>query len=114
MYEYRAVIRSVHDGDSLRADIDLGFGIWTRNQALRLYGLDAPELGTDAGRAARDWLRLLLPLGTEVTIRTEKDRGDKYGRWLATVNHPMVPVSVNDAAVVTGHAKPWDGQGARP
>lgn len=114
MYDYRAVVRSVHDGDSLRVDIDLGFGIWTSNQALRLYGLDAPELGTAEGSAARDWLRLILPVGTRVAIRTEKDRGDKYGRWLATVRNELGENTVNELAIAMGHAKPWDGQGARP
>jgi micrococcal nuclease len=109
MYEYRAHVRSVHDGDTLRADIDCGFGIWTANQQLRLLGID-PELGKPGGIEARDYLRSVLPIGSEVIIRTVKDQGDKYGRWLATV---MVNgEDVNLTMIQTGHAVPYDG-GAR-
>ncbi|MDB5597923.1 MAG: micrococcal nuclease [Hyphomicrobiales bacterium] len=113
MYEYRAVIRSVHDGDSFRADIDLGFGVILRDQPLRVALIDAPELGTDAGRAARDYLRTLLPTGCEVVIRTVKDRREKYGRLLAQITG-LDGVDVTTLLIAAGHAKPWDGQGPRP
>lgn len=111
MFEYRAHIRSVYDGDTIRADIDLGFGIWTANQPLRLLGIDAPELGTPEGRAARDFLRGLLPVGAEVVIRTVRDTGDKYGRLLATVwdREGAYGDSVNDYLIAAGHAVPYDG-----
>jgi micrococcal nuclease len=85
LYEYNAVIRSVYDGDTCRADIDLGFGIWTSNQSLRLLGIDAPELGKPGGKEARDYLRQMLPIGATVVIRTVKDEDDKYGRLLASI-----------------------------
>lgn len=113
MYEYRAHIRSVHDGDSIRADVDLGFGIWTANQPLRLLGIDAPELGKPGGIEARDYLRGLLPVGREVVIRTVKDADDKYGRLLAEINLMTDWVehspTVNERLIDAGHAKPYDG-----
>ena len=30
MYEYKAVIVSVYDGDTVTADIDLGFEVWLK------------------------------------------------------------------------------------
>ena len=44
MYEYRATVISVYDGDTITVDIDLGFGIVLRKQKLRLYGLNTPEV----------------------------------------------------------------------
>lgn len=104
MYEYRAVIRHVHDGDTVRADVDLGWNVWRKNESLRLAGIAAPELAEDGGATAREYLRLLLPVGREVTIRTERDRDDKYGRMLATI---YAPGNVNDALLRTGHAVPY-------
>jgi micrococcal nuclease len=113
MYEYRAHVRSVYDGDTLRADIDCGFGIWTANQSLRLLGIDAPELGKPGGIEARDFLRSLLPVGAGITIRTVKDADDKYGRLLALVwdnDHGDVwGDSVNDRMIGASHAVPYDG-----
>lgn len=116
MYEYRARVAYIHDADTVRLDVDLGFGIWTARQPFRLIGIDAPELGTAEGRAARDWLRALLPVGTEVIAITVKDRGDKYGRYLADLyRRPedaepgMSLLSINEQLINAGHARPYDG-----
>ena len=46
MYEYNCKIVKVVDGDTVDVDIDLGFGVWMRNERVRLYGIDAPESRT--------------------------------------------------------------------
>jgi len=113
MYEYVAHVRSVYDGDTIRADIDCGFGIWTANQSLRLLGIDAPELGKPGGKEARDYLRTLLPVGQEVVVRTVKDGTEKYGRLLATINRiddwEWHSVTVNQRMIDAGHAVPYFG-----
>lgn len=116
MYEYEATIVSVHDGDTLRADVDLGFDTWRGNEPFRLLGIQAPELGKPGGRESRDWLRDLLPIGTVIRIVTEKDRTEKYGRYLATIFLPgkLDDLNVNEALVDAGHAVRWDGTGPRP
>ena len=43
MYEYRASILRVVDGDTVDVDIDLGFGVWLRNERVRIMGIDTPE-----------------------------------------------------------------------
>jgi len=59
-YVRRVRVISNYDGDTIRADIDLGFGQWSHNQTFRLYGINTPELrgGTaetkQAGRDAKD------------------------------------------------------------
>jgi micrococcal nuclease len=113
MYEYRAVVVSEYDGDTIRADIDLGRDIWVRNEPLRLLGIDAPEIGKPGGIEARDYLRSQLPIGATITIRTVKDKTEKYGRLLATIwdnDHGDVwGDSVNQRMVWAGHAVPYDG-----
>lgn len=77
----RAKILKILDGDTLLANLDLGFGIETQKK-MRLRGVDAPELDTDEGLAAKAYLEKLLASG-EIFIRAEKM--DKYNRPLADV-----------------------------
>lgn len=113
MYEYRARVAYVHDADTVRLDVDLGFGVWLHRVPFRLAGIDAPELGTPEGRAARDWLRGMLPTFTELIAITQKDKGDKYGRYLADLYFaPGAVLSINQQLIDAGHARPYDG-GAR-
>ena len=106
-YQYRAVITDVYDGDTVTADIDLGFDIWRRNEKLRLYGIDAPEVRGDErpeGLLSRDALRERL-VGKEVTICTIKDRTGKYGRYLVRIFEGGR--LINLWLVRTGHAEPY-------
>lgn len=108
MYEYAAKILSVHDGDTCTALVDLGFRI-SQEMPLRLLGIDAPELSQKpAGQDARDHLRALID-GKQVTVRTEKDRTEKYGRYLATIFVGGDTMSVNDKMIRDGHARTYDG-----
>lgn len=87
MYHYRAKARSVYDADTVRLDIDLGFGVWLYNQSVRLYGINAPEVsGVERpdGLVSRDRLRERL-LEQNVVIQTFKDTKGKYGRWLGVI-----------------------------
>lgn len=96
------MIVSVYDADTIRVDIDLGFGLRFKNLPLRLAYIDAPELNTEAGIAARDYLRVMLPVGATVIVQTLKDKKEKYGRYLAVVYRDGL--NVNDALVNAGHA----------
>ncbi len=82
LYKYKAVVVRVVDGDTVRADIDLGFNTWRRNEPLRLYGIDAPEPKgetSDAGKAATAALASRIE-GKELVICTIKDRTGKFGQ----------------------------------
>ena len=46
MYEYKCKMVKVVDGDTIDVDIDLGFGVWMRNQRIRMHGIDTPESRT--------------------------------------------------------------------
>lgn len=112
LYQYKAVITEVYDGDTVTADIDLGFNTWRRDEGLRLAGVNTPELrgvpdGVKArGLAARDALAARI-LGKELIICTIKDRQEKYGRYL--VNIWDGDELVNDWLIEAGHAVAYDG-----
>ena len=44
MYQYKAKVRRVIDGDSIVCDIDLGFGIILKERNIRLFGIDTCEI----------------------------------------------------------------------
>jgi micrococcal nuclease len=88
MYEYKAIITKVYDGDTLTANVDLGFKVWAKKVKLRLLGVNTPEIRTKDQEEkrhalqARDRVRELC-LEKEVIVITHGM--GKYGRWLAEV-----------------------------
>lgn len=114
-YRYRATVASIYDGDTFRADIDLGFSAWLKNVNFRMMGIDTPELRGDAaekeaGRVARDRLHELMPVGSPVLIQSTK--AGKYGRYLADVfveQAEGITIHVNAVLVAEGHAVPYFG-----
>ena len=108
LFHYKAIVQSVYDGDTCRVDIDLGLGIWIRNEKLRLVRINAPEMtGSDkaAGTASRDFLRELID-GKEIILESTKDQRGKYGRYLADIwiEQDGGWTNVNNALVAAGHA----------
>lgn len=104
MYEYQAKVVRVVDADTVWFDVDLGFDV-RRKDSFRLYGINAPELGTPEGVAAKDWLVARLPVESVVHITTNKDKREKYGRYLATIF--VGGINLNEALVAAGHAVPY-------
>ena len=67
LYYYRALVRSVYDGDTCTMDIDLGLGTWIHGEKIRLLRINAPELKGathEVGLAARDFLRSQIAAST--------------------------------------------------
>ena len=89
MYEYKAVVVKVIDGDTVDVDIDLGFNVWLKKQRIRLYGIDTPESRTRDkvekmfGNLAKAKVLDFCPIGSNIVLQTKTDgsRG-KYGRIL--------------------------------
>jgi len=109
-YIYRAVVRSIYDGDTLRLDIDLGFSIWMRNETIRLLDIDTPEIRGDEradGLTAKAFVEAFCPPGSQVLIRTHKDRTGKYGRYLAEIW--LDGLSLGDALLEADLAVPYGG-----
>jgi endonuclease YncB( thermonuclease family) len=91
MYEYKATVKRIIDGDSLILDIDLGFYMFMNETKIRLYGLDTPEMTSEdpllrlQGVLATRYLFDNLQIGDKVIIKTVLDKREKYGRLLATI-----------------------------
>lgn len=104
-YRYHGRVRRVVDGDTVRVDLDLGLGVWRHSVALRLLGIDAPELrGPERrqGLAAKQWLTRLIG-DKEVVVETHRDAQGKYGRWMATIW--LDDANVNERLIAEGHAR---------
>ena len=97
MYQYFATVTDVHDGDTFKATVDLGFTV-KAEQTFRMFGINAPELKGETKEIAiqsRDELRRLI-LGKKVIIKSYRPdaslKQEKYGRYLAKVT-----VEINDS-----------------
>ena len=85
MYNYKAIVNRVVDGDTVNLTLDLGFRLsYTAN--CRMAGINAPEMSEDGGEASRIALLESLPIGQSVYIMSTGL--DKYGR-------PVVVIKVN-------------------
>lgn len=104
MFEYRATVENVVDGDTIDVAIDLGFKIQTR-QRMRLARIDTPERGQPGYAAAKDFVREATA-GKVVTIKTEKV--SKWGYYLANVTLPDGK-DLSDTLLTAQLAKPYDG-----
>jgi len=106
-YWCRATVLSIHDGDTMTLNIDRGARLYSV-EPIRFYRINAPELFHPGGKEARDYLRNLVPIGSEVRVQTFKNLNDKYGRWLGDLWAPHAETGVlfclNDHMVQAGHA----------
>lgn len=100
MYTYNAELLRVIDGDTVKVMVDLGFRLY-REINLRLLGINAPELKTDAGKISKLALTNLLT-GRKFQVRTDLDPG-AYDRYTATIVLDD-GLNVNEWLVKNGHA----------
>ena len=91
MYEYKAKLIRVVDGDTIDAEIDLGFKVYIKER-IRFAGIDTPESRTrhkhekSWGLAAKCRVKDLLEYeDAEFTLTTELQKKGKFGRILGTV-----------------------------
>ena len=77
MYEYKAKILRVVDGDTVDVDIDLGFGVWLHRERVRMMGIDTPESRTrdlmekQFGLLAKEYVKAYLPIGKMSVLKRE-------------------------------------------
>ena len=123
MYEYKAIVNRVVDGDTLDCTIDLGFSVWKKIR-VRMEGINAPESRTrdleekERGLAAKARLVEILEYNDNHCILQVSGVG-KYGRALAVVIvESLSPVStetgitkinVNKQLIEEGHAVEYHG-----
>lgn len=111
MYEYKAVVTRVVDGDTVDCSIDLGFDIQI-SQRVRLLGIDAPESRTTdlmekvEGLKVKQWLTKKIT-GQEIKIQTQYDSRGKFGRVLGTLF--LEGVNLNAHMLQEGMVQPYIG-----
>lgn len=116
MYQYKAKLTRVVDGDTVDALIDCGFSTF-KKERIRLYGINAPESRTrdkeekKRGLAAKARLKELIREGkNEFMVETKIDKKGKYGRLLGTLyNNSTELINYNQTLVDEGHATEYFG-----
>jgi len=113
MYEYKCDITRVVDGDTVDAEIDLGFDIVYKSR-VRLYGIDTPESRTSnkdekaRGKLAAKFLSDNILHADNIVIQTKLDKKGKFGRVLGVL--VADDVDLNQALIDNYHAVPYTGQ----
>ena len=119
--EYDVVLLKCVDGDTVDVDIDLGFGVWLKDERVRIMGIDTPESRTSNkveklfGTAAKNRLKELLEEGGKL-ITTENKHGEdmkgKFGRILGDFyveRYEGQREKVTDIMIEEGHCVAYFG-----
>jgi micrococcal nuclease len=118
--EYDVVVLRVVDGDTVDVDINLGFGVWLKDERVRIMGIDTPESRTADrvedlfGEAAKARLKELMKHGGKLITTEDKDGEDmkgKFGRILGDfyVEYEGKKARVTDVLIEEGHAVAYFG-----
>jgi|TARA_B110000438_G_scaffold161664_1_gene154899 micrococcal nuclease len=113
MFRFNAHLVRVVDGDTIDADIELGFSVFMRDR-IRLMGIDTPESRTrnlqekSWGMAAKHRLiELLAETDGEFTLVTEDMEKGKFGRVLGTIE--INGKDANQTLIEENFAIPYEG-----
>lgn len=133
-YRYRARVVEVHDGDTIVADLDLGFGIGWLRRLVRFAGVNAAEINSKVpaekarGQQAKALVAGLCPPGDYVMLATHLEveappkarrksftpELEKYGRVFADVFWAVGRPSAGAELVRAKLGRRWDGTGPKP
>ena len=116
MWTYRVKVVRVVDGDTVDVDIDLGFGIWQKNERVRIMGIDTPESRTrdkiekKFGLASKAMLKRVLGKDTVLKTTINKKGVDMKGKFGRVLGDFIVDgKQVTEIMCKTGHAVPYFG-----
>lgn len=98
-YVFKAIVLEVVDGDTLVVDVDCGFEI-KKKERIRLAGIDCPEILTEEGKEAAEYVRNQLARVPFIMIRTTKV--DINGRFLGHVFYSLDDTMEKDAIYTDG------------
>ena len=119
MYNYKISVVKVVDGDTIDAEIDLGFDIKVKKR-IRFLGMNAPESRTKdleekaRGLAAKDRVKQLLEGCKNIQLKSHGI--GKFGRCLGELYIDVVDgkekvtlESLNELLIKEGHATEYHG-----
>jgi micrococcal nuclease len=114
IYRIKQILKVV-DGDTIDADIDLGFDI-SLSKRIRLAAVDTPESRTaDAnekkyGLQSKEWLKHKIENAKNILIKTElPDSTEKYGRIIGHLFINDQETSLNNQMIIEGYAWEYSG-----
>lgn len=112
MYQYKAKVEKIVDGDTIDVVIDLGFKI-TTFQRIRMAKINTPETYNvkkdseeyQKGLASKNYVEQRIAANNnEILLETERVT-EKYGRYIGTIYLADSTTSLNDELVENGLAK---------
>ena len=110
MYTYKAKLIRIVDGDTIDAEIDLGFDTIIRKR-IRLYGINTPDTKTkdldEKAKGLASKQRLTELLDKEFVVETILNKRGKYGRVLGVIYNISANnkrLNINEVLVNEGHA----------
>ena len=119
MYNYKISPLRVIDGDTIDAEIDLGFDVKIKKR-IRFMGINTPESRTRdleekaRGLAAKDRLKVILEGANRIELCSHGV--GKYGRCLGELHvdkldgkQCLTLANVNELLIKEGHAVEYDG-----
>ena len=119
MYTYKIKLDRVVDGDTIDANIDLGFDVSVKKR-IRFMGINTPESRTRdleekaKGLAAKDRVKQLLEGANKIQLISHGV--GKFGRCLGELHIDIVDgkesltlVNVNELLIKEGHAVKYHG-----
>ena len=119
MYNYKISVIKVVDGDTIDAEIDLGFDIKVKKR-IRFLGMNAPESRTRdleekaRGLAAKDRVKALLEGCKNIQLHSHGI--GKFGRCLGEIfldtvdgQEKLTVESLNELLIREGHAVEYHG-----
>ena len=118
MYEYKCKIVKIVDGDTVDVDIDLGFGVWLKDERVRIMGIDTPESRTSDkvekvfGTAAKNRLKELLEKDCFLRTFAAKDGEDMKGKFGRILGDFVLDDDrmATEVLIAEGHAVKYHGQ----
>lgn len=108
LWWFQATVVRWVDGDTVDLSMDQGLRVY-RHDRFRVYGIDTPERGQPNHDEATAFMSLHAPAGSTQLVRIWKNKEDKYGRWLIEIFPTDLDISLNDAIILAGLAKPYFG-----
>jgi micrococcal nuclease len=81
--EVHGSVDRVIDGDTIVTHLRVLPGLELHGIHVRIEGINAPEIRTEAGKLAAEYAKTLLPADAEFVLTTTKQ--DKYGRILGKI-----------------------------
>ena len=107
MYSYNAKIINVVDGDTVDAEIDVGFKIKITHR-LRLIEVDTAEMhdaNPDLRKLAKTAKQYLIDTLLNKTVKINTYKADAFGRYLVEIY--LDKFCVNDYLIESGMARRW-------